>query len=103
MSVHAPTLARALSFGTINRSLIGCELVHAALGHQEMEVYVKVDPVPEGLDSRGDPGRKRAPGRNLEITGQGPEGAAAEIAEEPALVLEEDPQHLRRRPRLLLG
>ena len=32
--------------------------------------------------------------RRLEVSGQGPEGAAAEIAEEPALELEEDPQPL---------
>ena len=25
-------------------------LIHSALGHQEMEVHVKIDPVPEGLD-----------------------------------------------------
>jgi hypothetical protein len=69
-------------------------LIHAALGYQEMEVGVKIDPVAEGLDSGNDPRRKRAPGHNLEITGQGPEGAAAKIPQEPALVLEEDPQHL---------
>jgi hypothetical protein len=57
-------------------------LVHAALGHQKMEVHVKIDPVPEDLDGGDDPGRKRAPGHNLEVTAQGPEGAAAEIAEE---------------------
>ena len=57
-------------------------LVHAALGRQEMEVHVKVDPVPEGLDGGDDPGRKRALGHNLEGTAQGPEGAPAEIAEE---------------------
>ena len=55
-----------------------------------MEVY----PVPEGLDGRDDAGRKRAPGHNLEIPGQGPEGAAAEVPQKPTLVLEEDPQPL---------
>jgi hypothetical protein len=59
-----------------------------------MEVGVKIDPVPEGPDGGNDPRRKHAPGHNLEVSGQGPEGAAAEIGEEPALVLEEDPQHL---------
>jgi hypothetical protein len=58
-----------------------------------MEVHVKIDPVPKGLDGGDDPGRKHAPGHNLEVTDRGPEGAAAEIAEETALVLEEDPQH----------
>jgi len=28
-------------------------VIHSALGHQEMEVRVKVDPIPKGLD-RGD-------------------------------------------------
>jgi len=31
--------------------------------------------------------------RRLEVTDQGPEGAAAEVPQKPALVLEEDPQH----------
>ena len=47
-----------------------------------MEVHLKIDPVPEGLDGGDDPGRKLAPGHSLEVTAQGPEGAAAEIAEE---------------------
>ena len=55
---------------------------------------MKIDPVPKGLDGGDDPGRKRAPGHNLEVTAQGPEGAAAEIAEETAIELEEDPQPL---------
>ena len=33
-------------------------------------------------------------GRRLEVTAQGPEGTATEIAEETAIELEEDPQHL---------
>jgi hypothetical protein len=66
--------------------------VHATLGHQEMEV--QIDPVPEGLDGGNDSRRQRAPGHNLEVSGQGPEGAAAEIAEEPTIELEEDPQPL---------
>jgi hypothetical protein len=47
-----------------------------------MEMGVQINPVPKGLDGGYDPGRKRAPGHNLEVTSQGPEGAAAEIAEE---------------------
>jgi len=50
-------------------------------------VHVKIDPVPKGLDNGDDPGRKHAPGHSLEVTAQGPEGAAAEIAE-PVLPLE---------------
>jgi hypothetical protein len=38
-----------------------------------------------------------APSHNLEITGQGPEGAAAKIPQELALELEENPQHLGDR------
>ena len=60
-------------------------LVHSALGHQKMEVHVEINPVPEGLDGGHDPRRKRAPGHNFEVSGQGPEGAAAEIPQEPAL------------------
>lgn len=52
---------------------------------------MKIDPGAEGLDGGDDPGPKRAPGHNLEITAQGPEGRAAEIAEEAAIELEEDP------------
>jgi len=37
---------------------------------------------------------KQAPGHNLEITGQRPEGSAAKIPQEPAFVLEEVPQPL---------
>ncbi len=55
---------------------------------------MKVDPVPEGLDGGNDSRRQRAPGHNLEVSGQGPEGAAAQIAEEPTIELEEDPQPL---------
>ena len=43
---------------------------------------MEINPVPKSLDGGDDPGRKRAPGHNLEVTAQGPEGAAAEIAEE---------------------
>jgi hypothetical protein len=51
-----------------------------------MEVHVKIDPVPKGLNGGDDPGRKRAPGHNHEISGQGPRGAAAEIPQETAIV-----------------
>ena len=54
---------------------------------------MKIDPVPKCLDDGDDARRKRAPGHNFEITGQGPEGQAAKIPQEPALVLEEDPKH----------
>ena len=69
-------------------------LVGPALGHQKTEVHVEIVPVPKGPEDGDDPGRKRAPGHNLELTAQGPEGRAAEIAEETAIELEEDPQPL---------
>jgi hypothetical protein len=69
-------------------------LVHSALSHQEVEVRVKIDLVPKCLNGRDDPGHKLASGYNLAIAGQRPEGQAAERPEEPAVVLEEDPQHL---------
>ena len=55
---------------------------------------MKLDPVPEGLDGGNDTGRERASAHNLEVTAQGPEGATAEIAQEPTIELEEDPQPL---------
>jgi len=48
---------------------------------------VKIDPVPEGLDGGNDPRHKRAPGHNLGISGQGREGAAAELSQQPAVIL----------------
>ena len=45
-------------------------LVRAALGHQEMEVGVEIDPVPKCLDGRNDSRRKLAPGHHLEIMSQ---------------------------------
>jgi hypothetical protein len=68
-------------------------LVHASLGHQEVEVRVKIDPVPKCLNDRNNSGHMLAPGYNPEITGQGPEGQATELPEELALVLKEDPKH----------
>jgi len=55
---------------------------------------MKIDAVSEGLDGRDDAGRKRAPGHNLEVSSQCPEGQAAKIPQELTLVLEEDPQRL---------
>ena len=34
-------------------------LIHAALGHQKMEVHVEIDPVPKGLDGGDDRGPER--------------------------------------------
>jgi len=70
-------------------------LVHPALGHQKMEVGVKIDPGSEGLNGGNNSGHQLAPGCHLEITGHRPEGAAAELPQQPAIVLKEDAQHLR--------
>jgi len=70
-------------------------LIHSTLGHQEMDVGVEIDPVAECLNGGNNSGHQLAPGCYLEITGQGPEGAAAELPLQPAIVLKEDAQHLR--------
>ncbi len=54
-------------------------LVHSALGHQEMEMRVEVDPVAKGLDGGNDPGCECTPGYDLKITGQRAEGAATKL------------------------
>ncbi len=46
--------------------------IRPALGHQEMEVGVEVDPVAEGLQDGDDAKRERAAGDGLEIPLQGP-------------------------------
>ncbi len=46
----------------------GPGLVHSALGHQEMEMRVKIDPVAKGLNGRDDPGHDIARGDHFEIT-----------------------------------
>ena len=45
-------------------------LVHSALGHQEMEMRVAIDPGSEGLDGGNHSGHQLALGCHLEITGQ---------------------------------
>ena len=59
-----------------------------------LEVRVKIEPVPKCLNGRDDSGPKLAPGYNLEVTGQGPEGRAAKITQEAPLVFEEGSEHL---------
>jgi len=68
-------------------------LVHSALGHQEMEVGVKIHPVPKCLNGRNDSGHQLAAGQGREIPGQAPEVRAAKITQEAPLVLEEGPEH----------
>jgi hypothetical protein len=45
-------------------------LVHSTLGHQEMEMGVKIYPVSKGLNGGDNPGHQLAPGCHLEITSQ---------------------------------
>jgi hypothetical protein len=62
--------------------------------NHRMEVRVKINPVPKCLNGRNDSGHKFAPGHDFEIPAQGSESQAAEIPQEPPLILEEHPQPL---------
>jgi len=62
-------------------------LVHSALGHQEVEVGTKIDPVPKWLDGRDDSGLKRTPGHFLEVYRQGVDSAAVNISRSRRLYL----------------
>jgi len=62
-----------------------------------MEMRMKIDPIPEGLNGRDDAGLNRSPGGRFEVPGQSPKSTATEVTEKPPLVLEEDPQHLGDR------
>lgn len=70
-------------------------LVYSALGHQDMEVRVEIDPVAEGLDGSNDSGPKLAARDRLKIARQGAKSRAAELPQKLPVVLEEEPQHLR--------
>ena len=54
-------------------------LVHSALGHQEMEVGVKIDPIAECLNSCDDSGHNVSFSHDFEIPRQGAEGAVAVV------------------------
>ena len=58
--------------------------VHAALGHQEMEVGLEINPVPEGLDGSDNTGLEGHPRRGLKIEKRPLDATAAKIAQEPA-------------------
>ena len=64
---------------------------------------MKIEPVPKGLDGRDDAGRKRAPGQDFEVSGQGMEGAATEFAHQPASTHEPDEDLDGIRPHPLRG
>jgi hypothetical protein len=59
-----------------------------------MEVRVKVDPIPKGLNRGDDARRDIFLCHSPEVDGQGVDGTATEVAEEIALILEEDAEHL---------
>jgi len=48
--------------------------VHAALGHQEMQVRVEVDPIAEGLDGDNDTGDEFFARQGLKIDREGLDG-----------------------------
>jgi hypothetical protein len=62
-----------------------------------MQVRVKIDPVPEGLDDGDNAGLKCFARCSLKIYKKCPDRAAAKIAQEPALELKEYPEHLGDR------
>jgi len=59
-----------------------------------MQMGMKIDAVPEGLDDGDNAGLKRRPGGGLQIEDKRPLGTAAKIPQELALELEEHPEHL---------
>ena len=68
-------------------------LVHSALGHQQMEVRVEVDPVAKCLDGSNHSGHNVSACHEFEITDEGAESRVAEGAQQPTVILEEYPQH----------
>jgi len=75
----------------------GAHRIHPALGHQKMQVRMKIDPVPEGLDYGDNAGLKCFARCSLKIYEKCPDRAAAKIAQEPAFELEKYPEHLGDR------
>jgi hypothetical protein len=62
-------------------------LVHSALGHQEMQMGVEIDPVAKCLNGRDDSGPKLTPRDSREITDEGAKSRAAELPQELTLEL----------------
>jgi len=54
-------------------------VIHPALGHQEMEAQVKVNPILKGLDRGDDARRDICLCHSPEVDGQGVGGTAAEV------------------------
>jgi hypothetical protein len=65
----------------------GPALIHSALGHQEMEARVKVNPIRKGLDRGDDARRDIFLCHSPEVNGQGVDGTATEVAEEIGIFL----------------
>jgi len=63
----------------------GAGRIHPALGHQKMEMGMKIDAVPEGLDDGDNPRLKGRPRHSLKIEEKRPDATAAKIPQEPAL------------------
>jgi len=55
--------------------------VDTALGHQEMQVRVEVDPLPEGLDGDNDAGDDGLTRQSFKIEPEGPDSRPAELPE----------------------
>ncbi len=68
-------------------------LVHSALGHQEMEGGMEIYPGSKFLDGGDHSGHQLSLGHNFKITDERAESRAAEIPQQPAVVLEEYPEH----------
>jgi hypothetical protein len=71
--------------------------IHPSIGHQEMEMGVKIDTVPERLDDGDNPRLKSRPRHALKIEEKRPDSTATKLAQELALVLEKNAQHLGDR------
>ena len=69
-------------------------LILSPLTHQTMNMRMKIDPVAEGLDARNHTRHKLRASRCLEVFEERSYGRMRERSQEPALVLEENPQHL---------
>jgi len=67
--------------------------VLASLGHQEMEMSVKINPISCSLNDGHNPRSKLCAGCGLEVFEKCLDGCLAKIAQKPALVLEEDAEH----------
>jgi hypothetical protein len=68
--------------------------VFTSLCHQKMEVGVEIYLLSEGLDGGHNTRKKLCAGGCLEVFEEGMDSCLAKIPQKPALVAEEDAQHL---------